>query len=125
MGAALSQRVGWGEEQLAEIEERLGSRGQEAAPGQLGDRGEALGDIGAAGENHGRDLDPQRRLRRASVVTAIENLGEARLGHGIARGVDERLPPASAGIDPGVGGAEQDDGSVGRGGGFKRRDCVS
>ena len=89
---------------------------QQAAALGSGDRGEARGDIGPAGEDYPFDPGADRALRRPSVIAAIEDKAGTRLWHGVARGIDERLEPARPGIEPGIGRAQDDN----RPAGFRR-----
>jgi hypothetical protein len=123
-GAALPQRVGGSEEQLAKIEERLGASGQYLGARCCGDPGEAFGDIGAADEDDRVDPGAECRLHRARLVAAIEDRVEPRARLGLPRGLHHSLEPAGAGIDPGIGRAQQCHAASGVGGGFERRHGV-
>jgi len=93
---------------------------QHAAIRAFRDLRQPLYHVGSAGEDDRFGAGADRGHGGAGVVAAIEHRGEPGGGDGVTRGFDQRGPPAGAGVDSGVGGAEE--GDFASGGGFERRD---
>jgi len=72
LSAALSQDFGCGEEFGVEVERGSRARGQQSGAALAGDVGEAVGDVGPAGEDDALDPGADRRLRGAGISAAIE-----------------------------------------------------
>ncbi|HEY8874604.1 MAG TPA: hypothetical protein VIM52_16345 [Stellaceae bacterium] len=67
------------------------------------DVGEALGNIGAAGEDDAFEAGAERRLGGAGIVAAIEESRALRRRNGVAGRRDQPAEPARSGINPGTG----------------------
>jgi len=113
-----------GEKPAIEVEQNIRARCQKPPASGGGDRGKALGDIGSAGKDDRLNAGPDRALRRAGIVTAIEDELAARRRHRRAGGIDQPLEPARAGINSGARRAQQRDGLRGYSRGLESRDRV-
>ncbi len=90
----------------------------------IGDVGEAMGNVGAAGETDALDLGADCRQCRAGLAAAIEDSAEAGLGDGLARCRNQCPEPAGSCVNAGFGSARKNDWVAGPSRGSQRADGV-